>query len=173
MSLPKWKAAYLAACIDTDGHVTINLERKPQNLSGWKFRCEVGVTNTSLKFLENIQEMYGNGNIGLRARKGTMAGSTKPCYQLRFSTSWLRKNLIFLIPYLVIKQEKAEIALDFLNDMERLGFGKGRSKSTEEWNQLLVHRNRLIALREKGAKHIHKGVEMKLRKYEGGGPRGQ
>lgn len=94
------EAAYLAACIDCDGSVIF---RK-------KGGHYIEVSNTNLFFLERLQGMCNGGKTTEKIYN--REHGYKPFYQLRFRTRETFDLLPQIIPFMVIKKEKAAQLLE-------------------------------------------------------------
>lgn len=110
--LLKWKVAYLAASIDCDGCIHVP-KTKGSGVS-------MEVTNTDLFFLQSLQEMIGGGIVFQYTTTGP--SHYKPCYWLFFCVNECRELLPQLIPFLVIKKEKAKILLKRLREVSDESF---------------------------------------------------
>ena len=104
--LPKWKCAYLAGCIDTDGCIHVKAK---DDLTG---KGEVEVANTNLHFLQNLQGMINGGYLGMYKRRKHYLW----CHRLCFRINECRDLLPQIIPFLVIKKEKAEVLLQRIQE---------------------------------------------------------
>jgi hypothetical protein len=96
--------AYFAGFFDGEGYLSI-IERK-EGLGN--FRLRVGVTNSDTNVLVRFQERFG-GRIAPQSDKGE---GWKSVYDwlAPAGTEFLRS----VLPYLVVKRERVEVALDFV-----------------------------------------------------------
>ena len=134
------EAAYIAAFVDGEGTITIARCRRVRNGYLWMYRVEVSFVNTHLGVLSWIKELVGGGT--LTTRKPPKAWH-KTCYCLRLATN----NAITLIkqikPYLRIKAQQAEIALEYGR------VGKHNIGGTERERREKL-RQRMVPLNQRG-----------------------
>lgn len=98
------RLAYLAALIDAEGCITRNTKRETCT---W----QVVITNTSSELEDWLRPIGGNFYYVSRQRRDR-AGNIKQCFEWKVTTAWnIHRLLTALLPYLVIKQERAFEAL--------------------------------------------------------------
>lgn len=105
--LPKWQAAYVAACVDTDGSIFWDgsVRRSPA----------LSITNNNLEFLKFIQRTVCGGKLYSYVRKRNE--QTKQVYDLRFRVLEIKDLLPQIIPFLIVKKNRAVRALERLNNV--------------------------------------------------------
>lgn len=120
------EAAYMAGILDGEG--TIHLRYRPGDLSfpegdrrRWRsWACRIGVNNTSAELIAWINERFPGHVVAY----GVKNPKHKPMHEWRVLGSKARPVLEASLPYLVVKQRQAEIALEFI---ETIGGNTGRS----------------------------------------------
>lgn len=124
--------AYAAGIVDGEGCINSNGIKPESNKLG---SIRVAVSNTDRRVIEWLQENFG-GSI-----------YDYPQTEKRNYYSWqvfCKKAELFLraiCPYLIIKQEQAEVAIELRNlKRKREECGRGKSLTTEELNE----RNELV-----------------------------
>lgn len=105
---------YLAGFFDGEGTFHLGRQIKPSNGKSYP-NCKICLAQSGdigLKLLEQIQELYG-GRIYEHLKPGQHK-ATKSAYKIY----WRKEEAILLIkellPYLIIKQSEAQLALDYL-----------------------------------------------------------
>jgi len=114
-----------------DGEESIGGRCRRDKFGRHKTHVWVTITNTNLQVLEYIQNLY-NGKI---KPKKFSNNRTKPCFTLVFRTREAERIIKDVLPFLIVKRDKAEI---FLRLMDTFTGGRG------EYNPLT---NNEIALR--------------------------
>lgn len=154
---------YIAGFFDADGHVTISLSGSLQVQRGIRqkvfFRIQCGFTNNHIGVLQQIKDTLGlPGGINLTAKRNSDKHSTT--YHLMYYGRYCVKVLEAMVPYLVVKQERAKLALSFQARRE----GRGRRWNTDgslrrttdaDLAADLVYRNEMIKLNGTGSKGIN------------------
>lgn len=122
--------AYLAGLIDGEGHIAINL--RSGQWSG--HQVVLKITNTNLQALGIIEKKFGGT---LRPERNRSNRKThvqwKPVADLAWSTDSAVEILKKVQPYLVIKAEQCNVALEFALTI-RSANAKARSITREEWD---------------------------------------
>lgn len=141
--------AWLAGVIDGEGSVGIYRSTDGR-------RIEVQVGNTHLGFVSKIRDVVGCGSICLRHSKGTLHKGRKPLYQYTMKGSERGLKLLEqVLPYLIIKKEKAEA---ILHELRTHPFGRWVAATPEaparaseqmkaSWKDPDVRRRRIEGLR--------------------------
>ena len=144
----KAKWGYLAGLIDGEGHISITRSDKPEYRTQRgkmklhpcpvRYGLVVAVTNTDIRLMKWLKEMFGGSYNGGKPFKGHP--NWKPKYQWNVCGN-KEKELILLalLPYLVLKREQAIIALEF---------ARLRNEKAPEKRQELYERN--IVLNKRG-----------------------
>ena len=100
---------YIAGFLDGEGHVTIL--RRNQYTKYPSYGLHVGFTNRDLRVLQAIQSVYG-GNLFAKKRRSSLHSVA---YELRVGKREdVKRLLVDILPYLIIKREQAELGLAFL-----------------------------------------------------------
>jgi hypothetical protein len=114
--------------MDGEGHISLLKNRKHLKSDGFALTLNVGITNTNLPLMKWLVSNFG----GIYYTRS----SENPNWSDRYD--WYvkgRKNkesmLLGILPYMIIKREQSEIALEFL----RLDYSKN-----PEQRQVLVQR---------------------------------
>lgn len=142
----KW--VYLAALVDGEGHISITRSDKPtyrtQRGKEKKYRCPVrygvtvAVSNTDIRLMKKLEEVFGGSYNGGKPFKNH--SNWKPKYQWNVCGNETKEMVLgSILPYLVLKQEQAKTALEFL---------KLKDKKVPEKRQELYERN--ISLNKRG-----------------------
>jgi len=128
-SKPNW--SYLAGLMDGEGHISLLKNRKHLKSDGFALTLNIGITNTNLPLMKWLVSNFG----GVYYTRYS-SDNSNPRWSDRYD--WFpkgRKNkeelLLGVLPYLIIKREQAEIALEFL----RLDYSKN-----PEQRQVFVQR---------------------------------
>ena len=103
------ETAYLAGILDGEGTIQVAMHREKKRGRPTYFRAEVYVTNTNMRLLEWIRQRFG-GTIGRARRKD--GKNWKPVYRLHFPSGSIELLLQLVLPYLVVKQRLAELAIE-------------------------------------------------------------
>lgn len=118
---------YIAGFFDGEGHVTIG---KTQKNPKWQptYYLTIGFTNTNTKILEEIRNFLGIGRIVLNSR-GYKRDNPRTCYSLVASAIQAKEILTLIFPYLVVKKDRALLAISF---QERVKLNKFQKLSNDE-----------------------------------------
>ena len=110
--LTELQIGYLAGILDGEGGISIakNIRKDGTRKRDYALTARVGVTQRRRILLSTILDWIGreNGHIG-------RTGLENKFFLLRFKADWLRKNLPFILPHLILKRRQAEIVITFLN----------------------------------------------------------
>lgn len=110
---------YLAAIVDGDGHIEINKSGK------WKYRIRLGVTNTSEALMDYLQATYGGNVHGPHKSKHK---NHKDRFIWLCSTKEAIKLIKQIEPYLVIKYEQADLAIEAWGDTFKWDYSRRKRK---------------------------------------------
>jgi hypothetical protein len=133
---------WLAGIIDGEGHISISPNGGSQHC------IFLGITNTDKSIIDKVSEITGHGYI---KRKRTRE-EWKDTYQWLITARQARFVLSSVLPYLVGKRERAELAIDLQTRIENHKGNRGRLGITEEeFNIREDYRNDMIFLNKKGA----------------------
>lgn len=120
--------AYIAGIIDGEGSIIISKLRPNKNKGEINFRYQLfcKVTNTDRRLIQYLAEKTGQPNI-VDNRKNPNPNSRKT-----FSIHWPVNTTIFLLekiyPYLVIKKEQVDLALEFRKTFDDDGHKDARKE---------------------------------------------
>lgn len=97
--------AYMAGVMDAEGHITINRGRRKNTTS---YNARIGITNSYKPVLEMAKAMFGGSICSAGNKKG------KPLFIWYLSDkSSIEKCLLHLLPYLIVKKERAKALVEF------------------------------------------------------------
>lgn len=105
--------AYAAGFVDGEGCITINRGQPNKYHMSLDHNARVFVTNTNLQVLNLLQENYGGTIYRLRSKSERGKG-WKSCYVWNLGVKNLVGFLKAILPYLVVKQQQALLALEFM-----------------------------------------------------------
>jgi hypothetical protein len=132
--------AYLAGIIDGEGSIYVAAVDKYQ-------QPRISITNTDRRLLLWVQHITGGGSINFRdyAHRN---GHWKPCWNWRAAANQMTRILQMVRPYLIIKGEQADLALEFI----RLGIYNGESLpfNISRKREYLTHKIRALNHRGNG-----------------------
>ena len=104
-----------------DGEGTINIHRqKIKNSDKMQHFLYVKVSNTNKEILEKIKKFFGRGII---TSNGIPVKGHRKAWQYQASCNNAYKVIEILYPYLIVKKEQAELAMQF---QERMNIKKKR-----------------------------------------------
>ncbi len=129
ISLVDW--ARLAAYIDAEGTIWISIYRwkNPKNLRTYTgFRMEITVANTDPRLILWIRETFG-GWLSVERQKGVR----RPCFKWRIAAIKASTILKNCLPYFLIKDKEARIAIAFQQTMSKGNARKGVPKKILAW----------------------------------------
>ncbi len=113
------QAAYVAGFWDGEGTIGILRETRKASLAGFRYLAYMTVCNTDLGVLEAIRDMMGNGRIISNYQK-LKKEHHKVAWKIILTANQIRHILPQLLPYLIIKNLQARLALNFLKLMETI-----------------------------------------------------
>ena len=140
--MTKIEKVWLACAIDGEGYINITDRIDPR--TGWRVRSVgLGVCNTDLRFVREAARLLGNPHI-YNHRPRTHIGKTsyagkKPVYQARLKDRNKVSSILTEIrPYLIIKGEKADAAVRFVEttDWTRRRSAKVRAQMSTRMRKL-------------------------------------
>jgi len=110
ISLSDVEVGYVAGIIDGEGHIGITLHRRePYTL----FSVRVEITNTSLDLHEWLVRKFGGScHVHWKKRYST---NHSPAFRWRIDSVGARKILELVRPYLKVKRQQADLALQFIS----------------------------------------------------------
>lgn len=112
------ESAYLAASLDCEGSIRVK-NTGPGHGANPLSRPIIEVYNCNREFLENLRRLVGEGFVSTR-------GIPKSNHRLQFvytlhSGRCVKELLVRMFPYLIIKRERAKLALAFYDFDNRCG----------------------------------------------------
>jgi hypothetical protein len=121
--------SYLAGLVDGEGHIALLKNRHHRQAEGFVLTLTIGITNRSLPLMKWLIQKFG----GVYYHRS----SENPNWADRYDWSPKGKKnkeefLLGILPYLIIKREQANVALQFL----RLDGEINPTKRQELCNQL-------------------------------------
>lgn len=148
--------AYTAGLIDGEGHIIIYKDNRQNNP---KYRTKnptyiliVGCCNTDSRAIDFLFDRWG----ACRQTRGRQRENWKRVYEWTIQSNKALEFLKEIEPYLIIKKEKAQLAIEFQTGME--WYKKGRKFKTtpvEEiirreniWQKLNLHRKGIRSRRD-------------------------
>jgi len=135
---------YLAGSIDCDGCISIVKMKNTGTGRSLRYEVRVKMTNTHLPFLLILQNQYG-GHLKTLSRGGKNQPNWKPAYDLCWGTKNSEDVLRAILPYLIIKKERAEVALKLREDLIYKGSSKSRlSEAVLEYRDSLYERLKVL-----------------------------
>jgi len=108
MALRKTDIAYIAGLVDGEGSILI--AKSYQTKYGNCYRVSTTIANNNLAVLEWVNDKFG----------GCIYKSNN-CYMWQLNGKKCHKLLILLTPYLKIKSEQAELALQYISTIKHTG----------------------------------------------------
>ncbi len=122
------EVAYLAGLFDGEGSVSVNMYSQKPNYAG---SLKVGISMTTPEPLRLCQRIFG-GKVRLEKYRNHW----KPCSRWRLHGDRAETFLRAVEPYLIVKKDKAALALSFR------ALGRGYSAKKRELAELISpHRN--------------------------------
>lgn len=100
-------AKYIACAIDTDGRVgfTKDLNRKKTNFI---FTPNLDISNNNKRWIQHVH--------GLLDFRGIIERQSSRCFRIRITRQREVKEVLeFILPFLIIKQERGRLILEFCN----------------------------------------------------------
>ena len=115
------EAAYIAGLIDGEGWITVQRNMYYQ----------VGIGMTHLGVIEWLRETVGEGSFKTRKPSPSSKPTHKPRWELCFNGSLVvRDFLMQIVPYMIVKKEKAQEAIDYIDFLIERSQG-GRENTSE------------------------------------------
>ena len=147
--------AYAAGLIDGEGHIIIFKDDRTKNL---KYKTKnptyiliVGCTNTEPAMIDFLADRWG----ACRQTRGRQRANWKRTYEWTIQSDMALNFLKEIYPYMIIKQWKAKLAIEFQQGMKWRKIGSGKITPIEEilrrekiWQQLNLHRKAPKAIQQ-------------------------
>lgn len=138
--------AYLAGVMDGEGCIDIYGYSGRWSTVTYRLDVKVGMAEPHAVLM--LQSVFG-GSIQSRARE-SIRGGNKPSYQWCVSGVLARECLARITPFLRVKREQAELALEFVRSRMAIGLRRyGHPCSAEQHELLAGYGDRLKALKRK------------------------
>lgn len=109
MNLNKAQLGYIAGVIDGEGSISIIKASTKYNFS---YQLRLIVTNTDYRMLKWLKDTIGYGNVAERKRSKYKPNWSN-VYVYAITANKAKDLLKAVYPYLVIKREQADIAIEF------------------------------------------------------------
>lgn len=134
--------AYLAGIIDGEGSFSLH------NFGTHRFGCSLMVGNTDPRMTEWLRERFG-GTVRVE-KKGERC---KPCYRWKASAQDLNAIITAVLPFLVIKRDRAELILAYRRTLNPpiSGHRSADVTSTTVKDERRRLHGQLVALNRRGA----------------------
>ena len=125
--------AYVAGIMDGEGSVTISKAHSKKTRIGYQFVMYVTVRNTNEWLIHWLYFNFG-GNVGMSNDNGHKRFGSKPIWYWQATSRVAMKFLKSILPYLQMKREQAEVAIQFQERKAYRGTtGNKRLRSNDEW----------------------------------------
>lgn len=128
----KEEFAYLAGIIDGEGSIVLHRDPKSRKIWG-----DMTVYNSPEELISWIQKRFGGRIYHTWTREDSI--STKPCFMLRWNGKDAGKLLPKLLPYLIIKKQKALALYDLSSTKQVCGRGYEARKLKREIGQVIYN----------------------------------
>lgn len=109
--------SYAAGVLDADGTVRICRSRQPKNTKAYRHGLRVSVSNSDLTLLRWFKAELG-GNLMLLLPR---AEGHRPVHRWYLHGVLAGKMLRSVLPYLIVKRERALIGLEFVHTIQKPG----------------------------------------------------
>ncbi|MGI8640372.1 MAG: hypothetical protein ACR2MG_10570 [Pyrinomonadaceae bacterium] len=126
--------AYYAGMFDGEGHITIAISQGKKQSSFW---LQIGITNTFLSLIDELQKDFGIGHFSETSGNRT---NVRFCKTWRCTSNQAMHVLKCLLPYLRVKKDQAKLAIEF---QERLS---SRTDTGNEWKR--EYKDKLLELKQ-------------------------
>jgi hypothetical protein len=123
------EAAYIAGFFDGEGTVSIYKR-------GSSYATKIAITNTHLPVIQYIATVVGGGSYKLKKARSSRH---KQGYTWIVNADFARTLLEQLLPYLIVKQEQAKLAIEF-----QLRLHDAQSRIDKAWQHEYYLRNRTL-----------------------------
>ena len=119
---------YVAGILDGEGSIYVVRGQRSDGCSGERFELGIKISNTDFRLIKWLLHNFGGRfqtDVSNRKGRGFSSLRAKLLYQWKLSGSKNKeKFLLGVIPYMIIKQEQAKLALEWV----RLGTGWNQEK---------------------------------------------
>lgn len=148
LNLSEVEKVWLACAIDGEGEIGMQ-RSKMRRGKGYTFQGFVGLSNTHRGFID-----YGYGLCGATSEIQSQKryGNQAPTWRFRVNaSSRVRGILEAILPYLIIKKERAETLLEFYELYDRLNEGKPVYETVHFTPEIEALYQKLRLLNQRGA----------------------
>jgi hypothetical protein len=160
MNLTKEQLGYIAGVIDGEGSISIIKASTKYNFS---YQLRLIVTNTDYRMLKWLKDTIGYGNVLERKRKVSNPKWSN-VYIYAITANKAKDLLKAIYPYLVIKREQADIAIEFtktiLNQKNNIYGCKGMKEEILKKRQDFKNRINFLNRRGKFSSLKNNGCEL-------------
>lgn len=132
ITLSEVEKAWLAAAIDGEGHIMFF---RVKCRDKFYIRTGIGLTNCSFEFLERAKNIIGKGHVSLKGKTGykNWKVSWKTCYFYQLVHQQTVYDILTeILPYLIVKKDKAKAVIAFLESRLKMGSARGRYRMYTE-----------------------------------------
>lgn len=137
------KLAYLAGILDGEDSVRIEFEKREHRGRENNYRLRLSISNTDLNLMNWLTTNFGRSCLKEKKR----IGNYKQYYQWEIKSNTRSASLLKqLLPYLIIKRERAEVAIEFAKMMK----GTGNRYTEQEKQQRKELYEKMKQLNKKG-----------------------
>lgn len=141
--------AYVAGVVDSDGSISIAKSHSKRKNPSYVASIQLSwlYNDKTLIVFEKLKEIYG-GNISIsnRTYKGTYKTRETKMYKYNITSQQAKKLLEDIQPFLLLKYEQCQTALDLINTTEFGKYGMGRPKPQEliDYHHSLYLKNKMV-----------------------------
>jgi len=114
------RLAWLAGLIDGEGCITAYIEKSNKNKTRKILDCRIKVTNTDMRILKRISEIYVENKIGFYF--AIISLTFRSLEIIVSGKGRIRKLIALILPYLVGKRKQAMLLLELYNYRETFGY---------------------------------------------------
>jgi hypothetical protein len=140
---------YAAGLFDGEGYVRIATWRKPNSVHT-RYQVYGGINMCHRPVIEALQQKFGGNmpNPGARQKP-----HHRPLYTWNFSSQVAARFLRRVLPYLIVKREEAELALELQANIDEYRFKLGNQYWLHSDREAIFARRAEIAAQVKALKH--------------------
>ncbi len=114
INIPLTKKAYVAGIFDGEGSVSLR-KNKRKNRKHCSYFIDVAIWNSSEELINEVKSLYG----GFKSTRIDKKGRRKVYYAWRAASNIAMSFLRDVYPFLIVKKERAEIAMEFQDMIQR------------------------------------------------------
>ena len=115
--------AYAAGIVDGEGYVGIKCSEREKEQKSRSHRVYLSVGNTDERMVKFLNDKFGGTYY--YAERGSSSPNAKPMYTWKLSAISAVTFLKQVLPYLITKKERAEIAIKFQDTISNANKAKG------------------------------------------------